>query len=391
MDSDTLPAMDAGKKRFGLTTTAWKTILGLFLVTRLFLTGVGVASRELIEPVRKKPYGWVYSDYLHLDVWGVWDTGWYLGIARRGYPATTPELPDIRDVKWSRNYGFLPLYPLTIFLLHLVTGRYFLSALLASNLSLLVVAALLYRMAEERGGPLLARNTMVALFFFPASFILSGGFSESLCLALLLGCFALADRDRWGWVGVLGFLLALCRPIGVVMVIPLGMKWLARYRRLHPGVLFLGLIPAGLVFWSAFCYFRTGDWLAVPHVKERFWGAGFYNPFANLWDWVLHDSPGIRLNAIFGFLLLFLVLVLLLRRRWIEVVTCLLLLLVPIGGGGIGQATGILRFSVMLFPLYVLLGEVLENERLARWLTPCLGVIQGFLMVTWANGLHFIV
>ncbi len=391
MEKDLTKTTSDTRRILGLPSRGWITILGLFVVTRLLLSGIGVVSRDLVDEVRDKPYVWVYSEHTWADVWGVWDTGWYLGISKRGYPGTTETKPDILDVGWSANYGFMPLYPGGIALLEQVVGDTYFSALIVSNLAFLAAAALLYLLAESRGGPDLARKTILALFFFPGSFVLSGAFSESLCLALLVGCFLLAERGRWLGVGVAGFFLSLARPIGVFMVIPLGMIWLARYRRWHPSLLFLGLIPLGLLVWFGYCSIHTGDWMVAAHAKAKYWGAGFHNPFTNLWEWLVHERTAFRLNAICGFIFLALMGVLIARRRWVETVTCALLLLVPVGGGQMGQATGVIRFGVLLFPLYLMVGSFLEDRLFGRWILPCLGIIQGFLMVTWANGFHFIV
>ncbi|NJO94372.1 MAG: hypothetical protein HC820_08590, partial [Hydrococcus sp. RM1_1_31] len=58
-------------------------ILLLFFSTRLILTIIGVFSRSILERQYGKQY--IYSSQLWLDIWGVWDTFWYLDIAEKGY------------------------------------------------------------------------------------------------------------------------------------------------------------------------------------------------------------------------------------------------------------------------------------------------------------------
>jgi hypothetical protein len=75
-----------------------KYIFSLFLVTRIIFLIIGISSRLILEPlflningleygIFTKEYG-IYSDRLWLDIWGVWDTGWYLDIAANGYSLT---------------------------------------------------------------------------------------------------------------------------------------------------------------------------------------------------------------------------------------------------------------------------------------------------------------
>jgi hypothetical protein len=62
-----------------------KYTLLLFITTRLALTLIGVMARISLEPYHGKYYVWSFSPRLWLDIWGVWDTGWYVNIATNGY------------------------------------------------------------------------------------------------------------------------------------------------------------------------------------------------------------------------------------------------------------------------------------------------------------------
>ena len=85
---------------------AWRSRLGL-----LALTLVGVVARGMIDPLHGRSYRWVYSDRLWLDVWGVWDTGWFLQIvaghrgdlAVPGAPYSFGELIDAQALGDARS------------------------------------------------------------------------------------------------------------------------------------------------------------------------------------------------------------------------------------------------------------------------------------------------
>jgi len=56
-------------------------IIVLFIFSRLVLTAVGWSARMQAQP----PVAPRYLSESILDVWAVWDAGWYLDIAQNGY------------------------------------------------------------------------------------------------------------------------------------------------------------------------------------------------------------------------------------------------------------------------------------------------------------------
>src|SRR5207244_4089316 len=84
-----------------------KAILLLFVTSRIALTLVGVVARLVLGPFHPKRPRWIYSQHLWLDLWGVWDTDYYLRIAEHGY--SDPLQPAARS-----DSAFFPLYPLLI-------------------------------------------------------------------------------------------------------------------------------------------------------------------------------------------------------------------------------------------------------------------------------------
>ena len=115
-----------------------KYILLLFFVTRIALTVIGVTSRLLLEPYHGQEYGWVYSEHLWLDIWGVWDTGWYLDIAENWYSMELlSDLPKYAGPNQA-NYGFFPLYPALMKGLGLLVGSNFIAGIIVSNIFLIL-------------------------------------------------------------------------------------------------------------------------------------------------------------------------------------------------------------------------------------------------------------
>jgi Gpi18-like mannosyltransferase len=144
-----------------ITLSELRYILLLFFSTRIILTLIGVLSRILLEPYHGKEYVWIYSDKLWMDIWGVWDTGWYLGIAANGYSATA-----IAILGNQANYNFFPLYPLFMRLLGYVTRDNYLSGIIISNVALLVSCIFLYKLVELDEDRDTASDLLNSYFYF---------------------------------------------------------------------------------------------------------------------------------------------------------------------------------------------------------------------------------
>ncbi len=167
------------------------------------------------EDVVEHDVGWA------VDVWGRWDSGWFLGIAHHGY--ANP----------SHSTAFFPAYPLLVrgvgsFFL----GHDLLAGVLVSLLASLIAFVLLWRLAtglmEERG----AERSVLYLAIFPTTLFLIAVYSESLYLALTVAAFLAAVRGRWTWAGVATGLAALTRVSGVILLPALAViAWRSPNRR----------------------------------------------------------------------------------------------------------------------------------------------------------------
>ena len=128
-----------------------------------------------------------------IDVWGRWDSGWFLHIAQHGY------------VDPSHSTAFFPLYPLLIrglgfFLL----GHYLLAGVLISLLTSAAAFVVLWWLAGELVGEESARRSLLYLALFPTTLFLLAVYSESLYLLLSSAAFLYAVRGRFGRAGVAG-------------------------------------------------------------------------------------------------------------------------------------------------------------------------------------------
>lgn len=156
---------------------------------------------------------------LSLSLWQRFDANWYLKIAMRGYDGS------------DGSTVYFPVYPLLIRLLSSVLPP-MLAATLISNLALLGVLVLLYRLASGIVDAPAVQRTLIYFLLFPTSFFLTAAYTESLFLLFVLGCLDSASRRRWTWALTWGTFAALTRLQGVLLVVPLGYMLWRDYRGL---------------------------------------------------------------------------------------------------------------------------------------------------------------
>ena len=220
---------------------------------------------------------------------GRWDSVWFLAIADGGYDGGARE-------------AFFPLYPLLVRVVApfgsesaLIGGALLSTALLG------VALVLLHRLVALDFDRAVARNAVLVTALFPMAFFFSAVYSESLFLALSVGAVLAARRERWAWAGVLGALAAATRSAGVVLLVPLVMiylwdvarpRWNAR-RPLRADVLWLALVPLGLVAYCAYLGLAGHDALAPFHAQDV-WFRSFAGPFVGAWDGLVAAFDGAR-------------------------------------------------------------------------------------------------
>ena len=359
----------------------------LLAATRTVLLLIGLVSRALLAPLRTEPYPWTYSKSLWLAIWGVWDSGWYLDIAQFGYSAAGRTDPAILN---QANYAFFPLYPLTMRVLGPLVGGPFNAGLVVSNISLVAACLALRRLVALDHDAATASRAVRYMILFPTAFILSGVFSESMFLALTLAAFLAVRRDRLFLAGAAGYLAALSRPVGVLLVLPLALAyWKERRDRrqpLAPGALWLLLVPLGLATFAAYNHALTGNALAFARIQTS-WGRTFHSPLSVLADGLRDSDVTARFSAWMTLLAIALLVAGSRKLGLAYGVLSLFFIAVPLATG----LNSMPRFLLAVFPVPILLARLGERRRVDEVLTASLALLQGFLMVFWANGFKLVV
>lgn len=209
-----------------------------------------------------------------------WDGGWYLLIARSGYPHALVAAPGQTD------HAFFPVYPLLIravhFLTHLSYDRSALALTLVSSAAAMVVIWMLVERLTDRDT---ASRTVALISFFPWAFIFSMAYSEGLLMLAAGVCLLALLDERWLLAGLAAATASAARPNGFVLVLPCAWAALSAIRRTRSkralwALVAPALAPAGILGFFTFLYFRAGDFLANLHARSRGWaydGIGFFH------------------------------------------------------------------------------------------------------------------
>jgi Gpi18-like mannosyltransferase len=99
-----------------------------------------------------------------LQSWNHWDSGWYQGIATRGYTTVA-------------STAFFPLYPVLLRGTMVVIPNAFLAGLLLANLADLATLVLFYQLVYEDFGERRARSAVWLLAIFPTAFFLLAAYN----------------------------------------------------------------------------------------------------------------------------------------------------------------------------------------------------------------------
>jgi hypothetical protein len=243
--------------------------------SRVLVWGVGFATYAVFrDHAKERAYGLGHwGDAFAASIFRK-DAIFYVWISEHGYHA-----PD-------RPPGFFPLYPLLIKVVAFPVRDHVVAGLIVSLVAFGAAMVLLYALADIEIGPEAARRTVLLMAFFPTALFLSADYTESLFLALSLACLLAARTERWALCGIAGAFASATRNTGLILGLAALILYLYGPRgerqpelpggglrprfRIRADVLWLALVPLGLVAYSVYCAVQLDDWLAWLHGHAEF-------------------------------------------------------------------------------------------------------------------------
>jgi hypothetical protein len=334
--------------------------------------------------------GWHFSSYKLLDIWARWDTGWYLSIVRQGY-----KVGDITSEQ--SNIVFFPLYPYLVRLSSYLipsslrtSGLLLLIGILLSNIFFLIALVLFYRLVIELfNNQSVARRSVWYLLLFPTSFFFSCFYTESTFLVLCVAAFYAASREKWVIASLLGCLLALSRPLGVLIVIPLAWMYLEKcnwkLRRMRADMAWFILIPTGFLAFLIYAYSLTGDLFAPLHAQAAWSRDSITTPWQTLFDPTSLDYAyfvtRIDQSLTIVFIVLSLVSLKFLPSASFGIYSLLEILFPTLTGTLISQS----RFLAVVFPVFIVMA-LAGRRRIVDQITTVISLsMQVLLVAAWTR------
>lgn len=404
MDVDPQPpspggARGHGRSRSGAWTASLRCALRVYVGVRLGLFTVGLLSAGLLP--RSTPVdvpGWPATDpsagwHVVFTAWERHDALWYLRIASQGYRTD------------DASAAFFPLYPLLSRVVAQVVGdAWLLGAYLVSNVALVVALTVLHRLTSLELGDVAARRTVLYLAVFPTSLFLFAPYTESLFLALSVGCLYAARRRAWLLAGVLGALASATRSTGLLLVLPLAVEALLQVRD-TPGPLRRRLVrAAGALAATALTVTGTGayalywsardSWRRPLDVQGATWSRERAWPWQTLADGAREGTRWFGAYAGgYHTVDLLLVVVALVAAGWVTLrmratwaVWCWVSLLLPLTLPFDGRPfLSMPRFVVVVFPLFWALAALAERWRAHDAVVAASACGLGLLSILYVN------
>ena len=330
-----------------------------------------------------------------------WDSQWYGWIIDYGYWLR----PGMRS-----NVAFFPLFPL---LVETVSSFFRLNVILTSfvlsNLAFWGSLVFLFKLSySEFNDRPTARRTILYLAIFPSSFFLSSMYTESLYLLLSVAAIFFARRKFWIWATLMGVLASATRVIGIFLWVFVMWEWLKingwpinSFQKLSSWtkfrnklskkwgeILIIALIPSGLLSYMYFLHVNFGDAFAFISVQKA-WGRENIGPISVIFeDFIRMFSEGLNkhntlalLNEITIFGAFGLV-----AGIWKKLglgygLYGLILILLPL----ISSSQSMLRYALVCFPAFMMLGKLGEKKSFDRTLMIVFGSLLGILTIAFAN------
>lgn len=346
---------------------------------------------------------WRDEGNLLLDVHARWDAGWYLRIARGGYPA---EFNPAR----ASPLAFFPGLPLlmrgTAILLDVTVLT---AAVVLVTVAFLWALTYVYRLARETMTEDQARAAILLLAFYPFAVAYSAALTESVFLLAAAGAFYHFGRSQCLPAAAFGLLAGIIRPNGFLLCVPLGLLAVLPFAAAHGWWPFqprtdvswrklavqlaVALMPVvGMLLYAAHVHSLVGDPFAWMRAQEA-WGRGATEGLkVAAARWALIETQGFSAYAraypieIFEAAAAFFALgtVWPITRRFglaygAFVAMAVLPPLVTMGSVSLG------RYAAPLFPIFLWLATAVPARRLPYWVAAFASgqALVAVLFYTW--------
>lgn len=305
-----------------------------------------------------------------VDMHNRWDSYWYLDIVNNGY--------YLRTDNTLANVVFFPLYPTLIKIVGTILpassagglGNFVLAGWLISMTFLLLASAYFYKLVKEFHPEIDPELPILLMLIFPTAFFFNVIYTESLFLFLTIAVFYYAFKRRFYLAGLFAFLGALTHSNGAFFALPI--LWeivrVNGWRNLLPIKEWKKLIPVlfapfGSFLFLTYDYLKFGDPMLFFKIQSA-WGRSF----SINWDhFSFFSHPSIVNMFIDIFLAVFIITATILVWKKLSPLYSIFMSLTLFAAFSSGTLMSVGRYSLVMFPLFILLAKIKDRTWLLTW------------------------
>jgi Gpi18-like mannosyltransferase len=305
-----------------------------------------------------------------------WDTYWYLDIVKNGYYLKTDNTLS--------NVVFFPLYPFLIKIVGtILLGNYVLAGWIISMLALLGACAFFYKLAKEFHPEIDPEAPILLMLVFPTAFFFNVVYTEALFLFLTVATFYYVFKKNFYLAGALAFLGALTHSNGVFLALPILWEiWrIHGWKSIFTAKIFpVFFAPIGMLSFLLYDYVKFHD-LFLFFKIESAWGRSF----SINWDhFSLFSHPSIVNMGIDIFFTLFILAVIFLVYKKISALYAAFMSLTVLAALTSGTLMSIGRYSLVLFPVFILLASIKDKTFQQVWIFSS-SLFLAMDIILWTN------
>jgi hypothetical protein len=326
------------------------------LALKMGYIGINLISPEHLTRMRPEA---TWLKYV-LQIFSNNDSGWYERICGQGY-----SYPIEIGAENNLCFAFFPTYPLLGRVLHLCLGLSpRASLLLLSSLCSIALPLTLYKWMEARGyEKLSAYWSAILIMIFPHSYYFSMIYTESIFLLSGLWVLYFLEKKNWLLYTIASCLFMLTRVHAVCWIIPIYLLLSQKYGY-HSKRTLLGLLPLAipLMIYLSIFKIETGSFLFFKQVSEGHWKGSPGNPILGFYNSLTRGLQGeyfLLYNALYALIAIAVSLRYFSKKPYLPYLFLVLgTILLPMYEGA---ATSQARFISTAFPLFILLGMLVQK------------------------------
>ncbi len=336
-----------------------KNVLIIYLIWLVAINAFAFYSLNRLNLNPDTAYSWInpkeFSQDKSLDLINLrvhWDSFWYLKIVSSGYEYIPQEMSSI---------AFFPLYPMLIWLISLnqILSPIFIGWII-STCSLGIGLIYLYKLVAKFHPTIKPLNTIINLLLFPTAFFLNSVYTESVFLAISIAVFYYLFKRNFLLAALLIALASITRINGLFLLTPFIVEYLHAYgwkKFVNINLLTIPLSLTGIGGFMVYQYLQFGEPLAFIKAQME-WGRKFTLNSEHLQ--LITPAANANFASDLGFFALALICgIALLRIRLSYGAYVLTTILIAVSTGTLMSIT---RFSLILFPIFILITSI-KNEQ----------------------------